>query len=798
MQLLVIMAEVERSRIRSVVQTVKHSNSSSTRITRSRSRSRSPVEGRRKANEDKENIRRSDDDDEDEKEYRGRLQQSDSDNDTRSQRRKERKKYDSERYKERERHDSRRRRSDDDDGDNGGWRADRRKRQEPRSDRRRQDTPSDDERYDNRNPVEKKGKCDERREQPEQEGSTEKTEEPEKVVRKKANTDNPLLTRTGGAYIPPARLKMMQEGIEDKSSEAYQRISWEALKKSINGLVNKVNTSNIGNIVGELFQENIVRGRGVLCQSIIRAQAASPTFTHVYAALVAILNTKFPKNGELLLRRLVLQFRRAYRRNDKAVCLSSTRFIAHLVNQQVAHEILALEILTLLLHKPTDDSVEVAIGFLKEVGMKLTEVSSRGVHAVFERLRNILHNAEIDKRVQYMIEVMFAVRKDGFKDHVAVPDELDLVEEEDQITHLLRLEEASNPEDILNVFKFDPNFLENEEKYKEIRRDILGEGDSDDSSDGDDDDDDDDEDDGEGEGQDDKKMEIIDHTETNLVALRRTIYLTIQSSLDYEECAHKLLKMQIKPEQMSEFCTMVIDCCSQQRSYEKFFGLLAQRFCQLNKEYMEEYLKAFQEQYETIHRLETNKLRNVAKFFAHLLFTDAIPWTVLDCIKLNEDETTSSSRVFIKILFQELAEYLGLPKLNERLKDPFLAQYFEGIFPRDNPRNTRFSINFFTSIGLGGITDELREHLKNAPKMIMSQQRPGESDSDSDSSDDSDSEESSSSEDSSEESPESSEDSSDDDRKKKRHKKKHSSRKKKKESNSKKKESDSKRHKKRR
>ena len=34
---------------------------------------------------------------------------------------------------------------------------------------------------------------------------------------------------------------------------------------------------------------------------------------------------------------------------------------------------------------------------------------------MFERLRNILHSAEIDKRVQYMIEVMFAVRKDGFK-----------------------------------------------------------------------------------------------------------------------------------------------------------------------------------------------------------------------------------------------------------------------------------------------------------------------------------------------------------------------------------------------
>ena len=42
---------------------------------------------------------------------------------------------------------------------------------------------------------------------------------------------------------------------------------------------------------------------------------------------------------------------------------------------------------------------------------------------------------------------------------------------------------------------------------------------------------------------------ITDKTETNLVTLRRTIYLTIQSSLDYEECAHKLLKMQLKPGQ---------------------------------------------------------------------------------------------------------------------------------------------------------------------------------------------------------------------------------------------------------
>lgn len=48
-----------------------------------------------------------------------------------------------------------------------------------------------------------------------------------------------------------------------------------------------------------------------------------------------------------------------------------------------AHEVLCLEMLTLLLERPTDDSIEVAIGFLKDCGLKLTEVSPRGVNGKY-------------------------------------------------------------------------------------------------------------------------------------------------------------------------------------------------------------------------------------------------------------------------------------------------------------------------------------------------------------------------------------------------------------------------------
>lgn len=583
--------------------------------------------------------------------------------------------------------------------------------------------------------------------------------------------DVATLGRTGGVYIPPFKLARMMKEIEDKSSVEYQRLTWDALRKSINGLVNKVNATNIKNIIPELFSENLIRGRGLFCRSCMKSQMASPGFTDVFAALVAVVNTKFPEVGELLLRRIILQLKRAYKRNDKPQLIAAVKFIAHLVNQQVAHELVALELLTVLLEQPTDDSVEVAVDFVKECGSILQDLCPKGLHGIFERFRGILHEGEIDKRVQFLIEGLFAIRKAKFQGHPAVRPELDLVEQEDQLTHEVSLDEEIDPEISLDIFKADPNFLENERRYEELKKSLLGEESEDeDGSDGgsEDDDDDDEEDDEEEEEQ---RMQIKDATETNLINLRRTIYLTIMSSVDFEEAGHKLLKIKLEPGQEMELCIMLLECCSQERTYLRYYGLLGQRFCMLNKVYQENFEKCFVQQYSMIHRLETNKLRNVAKFFAHLLGTDALPWHVLAYIRLTEEDTTSSSRIFIKILFQELSEHLGIRLLNERLNDPAMQDSLESIFPKDNPRNTRFSINFFTSIGLGGITENLREYLKNMPRMIMQQQKPeSEDESDSSKSASGSSDSGSSSSDSESESSSSDDSESSGDRRKKRRK----------------------------
>jgi pre-mRNA-splicing factor CWC22 len=75
---------------------------------------------------------------------------------------------------------------------------------------------------------------------------------------------------------------------------------WEMLRKSINGIINKLNSQNIQNVVIELINENILRGKGMLARAIIKAQMTSPNYSHIYCALIAVINTKLPEIASLI------------------------------------------------------------------------------------------------------------------------------------------------------------------------------------------------------------------------------------------------------------------------------------------------------------------------------------------------------------------------------------------------------------------------------------------------------------------------------------------------------------------
>jgi len=243
----------------------------------------------------------------------------------------------------------------------------------------------------------------------------------------------------------------------DEASERLQRQAWEALGESISSLVNNVNSRNIAVTVRELLSENIVRGRGLFCQSIMQAQITAPTFTYVYAALATTINARLPSIGELLLRRLILDFKHGLKYDDKTRCIASSKFISHLVNGGVVHEVLALEIVTLLLENPTDDNTEVGVSFLQEVSQKLT------AHTIFEQLRHALQAPLMDGKTRSMIEAMLQAQEKPSDDYYSLPNSQ--AEIGGPSTHMITLNDVTNGEEALNLFQLDPEYEENEEKY---------------------------------------------------------------------------------------------------------------------------------------------------------------------------------------------------------------------------------------------------------------------------------------------------------------------------------------------
>ena len=528
---------------------------------------------------------------------------------------------------------------------------------------------------------------------------------------------NPL--KIGEKYIPPYKMNKIIEQIRTKNdtkSEEYQKIMWDLLSKSINGIINKVNVSNIQNIIYELFNENLLRGQGLLIKCIIRGQLTSSNYTPIYAALICVLNSKLPFIGNLFIRRYIALFKKAYKESNKIQCISTTKMIAHLINYRVVDSLLAFEILMLCLENQTDDSLELACNFLIECGEFLSDEDANMTNDIFEKLRSILEEGNVDKRIQYIIENLFKIRKNNFKGHESVKEELDLVEDKDIITHRIFLDDEIKTEEELNEFHYDDKYEENEKIWKQFKECILGPEEENDEEE--------------------EKMSshiegteksisefpevkqikgkdiIFDLSEQDLVKYRKMIYMIVVSSIDFEECCHKLLKQNVREGLEGEMVNMIIECCVQERTYLKFYGLLSERLCLLKDVYKHNYEKQFDLQYIKLHRLETNKLRNLANLYGHLLYTEAIDWMVLSVIKLTEEDTTASSRIFLKIMFQELNNLLG----EERLKEKMLAgakDEYVGMFCRENPTYTRFCINFFTAIGLGYLTDDLRSFLEN-------------------------------------------------------------------------------------
>ena len=186
------------------------------------------------------------------------------------------------------------------------------------------------------------------------------------------------------------------------------------------------------------------------------------------------------------------------------------------------------------------------------------------------------------------------------------------------------------------------------------------------------------------------------------------------------------MKLRVNDDKKYNVVDTIIKSSIQESTYSKFYGILCERLSTSHKSWKPAFEKIFQDNYINSEELEPNQLRIIGKFWGHMLASDYAGFEILAVVHISEDGTTPASRIFLKFVFQELVAEIGIHELLERLNEDFVKPHLVHMFPKENLEDIRYSINYFTAIGLGSLTEEMRKHLNIIEEQIQDQRREEE------------------------------------------------------------------------
>ncbi|KAF0749962.1 pre-mRNA-splicing factor CWC22, partial [Aphis craccivora] len=501
----------------------------------------------------------------------------------------------------------------------------------------------------------------------------------------------------------------MNSDYQNKTFDISEQIkSWDTLKLSIATAIEKLNPGNIRCTRNKLLRLNIVRGKGLFCRFILNAQLESPETTHMYATLVSYVNLQFPNVVELLLIRYINVFKNAYKYKQEYRYKSPILFLMFMINHNVAKDWLAMDIIKLLIPSLTVQSMEMIEVIFKECGKKLysNPLNKLDLKHTFGVLQFISQEARIDSKVQRLARIIIT----KYRDHNKHEQYFGLVDPFKQYTHLLKLNCEYDGQYELDYFAPDLDYMSNDIIYENNIKQALkskcknvyhfSKDDYDEMAD----------------DEDEHESETNNCSLSSNIAIKKTIKLIINLNLSAYEIVTELMQIKLKPGQEMKLCLIYLDCCFENSVvYNRFFGDIIQCFCIMNDLVVESLECIFMQSFPIIHLYNPNKLVNFAKFFAQLLYSDSISWKVFTTVRLTESETTYSSRVYLKTMFNELIKYMGRDNVKERILCPSLQTSFIGLFSFNTRGNFHLCNQFFTDIGFPNLIAEFRESLRGIP-----------------------------------------------------------------------------------
>jgi nucleolar MIF4G domain-containing protein 1 len=166
--------------------------------------------------------------------------------------------------------------------------------------------------------------------------------------------------------------------------------------------------------------------------------------------------------------------------------------------------------------------------------------------------------------------------------------------------------------------------------------------------------------------------------------VRRAIFVTILSSVDYHHAHMQLLKLHLKNKQMLEIPRVLVHCVKAEDAYNPFYALVAMKFTgehQKRKAFefaLWDFFRQMSSDEEDGEEVTVRKIVNMAKFYATLVAEGGLRMTVLK--KLEFAPLDRNAGMFVEVFLTHVFTQASKPIGKKRLADTRFEDAVKKIF----------------------------------------------------------------------------------------------------------------------
>nr|DAD22690.1 TPA_asm: hypothetical protein HUJ06_024153 [Nelumbo nucifera] len=138
---------------------------------------------------------------------------------------------------------------------------------------------------------------------------------------------------------------------------------------------------------------------------------------------------------------------------------------------------------------------------------------------------------------------------------------------------------------------------------------------------------------------------------------RRAIFCIIMSGEDYMDAYEKLLGLGLPGKQDREIMRVLVDCCLQEKVFNKYYTALASKLCSLDKNHKFTLQYCLWDHFKELDSMELHRSMNLARFVAEMLASFTLSLAVLKTVELSDPKQLSAKRVMhFRMLFEAVLE----------------------------------------------------------------------------------------------------------------------------------------------